>query len=293
MFNTLGTPNNLAIWDFLNQQKVPQLFVATGASDWGKRHQGAPVHDRLAAELRHRGQGLRRLPQEGEAERQGRRALPERRLRQGPAGRLRGGHRGLRHQGRREGDLQRHRPDRLGPGRPARALRCGHVPEHHDAEVLGPGDRDDRQERLEAAAHPQQRRRATRTLVLKPVGLENAKGIVSTGLLQGPAGPRSGRTTPRSRSTTTRSRSTRRSRTPRTRSTCTAGRSRTTMAKALEQMKEPTRDVADGRRAQHGPRAGHDAARQQDPDDAGRRLSRSRRCRSSSSTARTGSSRAT
>ena len=35
MFNTLGTPNNLAIWDFLNQQKVPQLFVATGASAWG------------------------------------------------------------------------------------------------------------------------------------------------------------------------------------------------------------------------------------------------------------------
>src|SRR5215218_6994661 len=36
MFNTLGTPNNLAIWDFLNQQKVPQVYVATGASDWGK-----------------------------------------------------------------------------------------------------------------------------------------------------------------------------------------------------------------------------------------------------------------
>jgi branched-chain amino acid transport system substrate-binding protein len=36
MFNTLGTPNNLAIWDFLNQQKVPQLYVATGASDFGK-----------------------------------------------------------------------------------------------------------------------------------------------------------------------------------------------------------------------------------------------------------------
>ncbi len=36
MFNTLGTPNNLAIWDYLNQQKVPQLYVATGASDWGK-----------------------------------------------------------------------------------------------------------------------------------------------------------------------------------------------------------------------------------------------------------------
>lgn len=35
LFNTLGTPPNTAIWDYLNQQKVPQLFVATGASKWG------------------------------------------------------------------------------------------------------------------------------------------------------------------------------------------------------------------------------------------------------------------
>ncbi len=35
LFNTLGTPNNLAIWDYTNQQKVPQVFVATGASYWG------------------------------------------------------------------------------------------------------------------------------------------------------------------------------------------------------------------------------------------------------------------
>jgi branched-chain amino acid transport system substrate-binding protein len=35
LFNTLGTPNNLAIWDYTNQQKVPQVYVATGASDWG------------------------------------------------------------------------------------------------------------------------------------------------------------------------------------------------------------------------------------------------------------------
>jgi branched-chain amino acid transport system substrate-binding protein len=35
VFNTLGTANNLAIWDYLNQQKVPQLYVATGASDFG------------------------------------------------------------------------------------------------------------------------------------------------------------------------------------------------------------------------------------------------------------------
>ena len=42
LFNTLGTPNNLAIWDYLNEQKVPQLFVATGASDWGEDVEAHP-----------------------------------------------------------------------------------------------------------------------------------------------------------------------------------------------------------------------------------------------------------
>jgi ABC-type branched-subunit amino acid transport system substrate-binding protein len=36
MFNTLGTPTNTAIHRYMNQKKVPQLFVATGASKWGK-----------------------------------------------------------------------------------------------------------------------------------------------------------------------------------------------------------------------------------------------------------------
>src|SRR6185295_440165 len=35
VFNTLGTPTNTMIWDYLNESKVPQLFVATGASKWG------------------------------------------------------------------------------------------------------------------------------------------------------------------------------------------------------------------------------------------------------------------
>jgi branched-chain amino acid transport system substrate-binding protein len=35
LFNTLGTANNVAIWDYANKQKVPQVFVATGASLWG------------------------------------------------------------------------------------------------------------------------------------------------------------------------------------------------------------------------------------------------------------------
>ena len=36
LFNTLGTPNNLAIWDYVNKEKVPHVFVATGASDFGE-----------------------------------------------------------------------------------------------------------------------------------------------------------------------------------------------------------------------------------------------------------------
>src|SRR6516165_4319397 len=34
MASPLGTPTNSAIWHYLNQKKVPQLFVATGATKW-------------------------------------------------------------------------------------------------------------------------------------------------------------------------------------------------------------------------------------------------------------------
>src|SRR5689334_20088165 len=34
-FNTLGTPSNTAIHKYMNSKKVPQLYVATGASKWG------------------------------------------------------------------------------------------------------------------------------------------------------------------------------------------------------------------------------------------------------------------
>src|SRR5437868_12473415 len=34
IFNSLGTPPNSAIQKYMNQKKVPQLFVATGATKW-------------------------------------------------------------------------------------------------------------------------------------------------------------------------------------------------------------------------------------------------------------------
>ena len=35
IFQSLGTPSNTAIHKYMNQKKVPQLFVATGATKWG------------------------------------------------------------------------------------------------------------------------------------------------------------------------------------------------------------------------------------------------------------------
>jgi branched-chain amino acid transport system substrate-binding protein len=35
LFQPLGTPSNSAIWKYMNDKHVPQLFVATGATKWG------------------------------------------------------------------------------------------------------------------------------------------------------------------------------------------------------------------------------------------------------------------
>jgi branched-chain amino acid transport system substrate-binding protein len=42
IFNTLGTNNNLAVRDFLNQSGVPQVFVASGANTWGAEYKKYP-----------------------------------------------------------------------------------------------------------------------------------------------------------------------------------------------------------------------------------------------------------
>ena len=36
LFKTLGTPSNTAIQKYMNMKKTPQLYVATGASKWGR-----------------------------------------------------------------------------------------------------------------------------------------------------------------------------------------------------------------------------------------------------------------
>ncbi len=36
IFNTLGTPGNLVLRPYLNEKKVPQLYISTGATTWGR-----------------------------------------------------------------------------------------------------------------------------------------------------------------------------------------------------------------------------------------------------------------
>ena len=42
MFNSTGTAGSLAVRPYLNQMKVPQLFVATGATTWGRDYATNP-----------------------------------------------------------------------------------------------------------------------------------------------------------------------------------------------------------------------------------------------------------
>ena len=159
LFNTLGTPNNLAIWDYVNEQKVPQAFVATGASNWGADVATHPYttgwQPNYVTEAKIYADYLKKNKENAKVA-----VLYQN---DGFGKDLLGGfekrHRGLRRAGRRQGVLRGDRPDDHLADPQAGGLRRGHVPEHHDAEVLRAGDRDDREERLEAAAHPQQRRR--------------------------------------------------------------------------------------------------------------------------------------
>ncbi len=82
LFSPLGTPSNSAIQKYLNSKKVPQLFVATGATKFGDA-EGLSLDHGLAAALPERRPHLREISHEGEAGRQDRGAVPERRFRQG------------------------------------------------------------------------------------------------------------------------------------------------------------------------------------------------------------------
>ena len=79
----LGTPTHSAVVDFLNDEGVPDMFVSSGSLQWGDDVENRPLHVRLAARLRDRGQDHRPVRRREHARRQGRAVPAGRRLRRG------------------------------------------------------------------------------------------------------------------------------------------------------------------------------------------------------------------
>ena len=95
VFNPLGTPSNTAIQKYLNSKKMPQLFVATGATKWNDP-KNFPWTMGWQPSYQSEAQIYAKWLMKEQARRQGRDPLPERRFRQ----RLPQGHQGrLRRQG--------------------------------------------------------------------------------------------------------------------------------------------------------------------------------------------------
>ena len=188
VFNPLGTPPNSAIQKYMNSKKVPQLFVATGATKWDDP-KDFPWTMGWQPNYQSEAQHLRQVHPEEPSERQDRRALSERRLRQGlpegPEGRP-------RRQGslddRARGDLRDHRADRRHPDRQAEGHRRRRVLQHHHAEVRRAGD----QEGAEIGwkpVHFLNNVSASVGSVIKPAGFENAQDIISAAYLKDPTDP--------------------------------------------------------------------------------------------------------
>ena len=82
LFNTLGTPTNSAIVRYVNQRKVPHLFLSTGADKWGN-YQDTPWTIGWQPSYRTEAQIYTKHMLEQKPNAQARAAVPERRFRQG------------------------------------------------------------------------------------------------------------------------------------------------------------------------------------------------------------------
>ncbi len=138
-------------------QAVPQREEGATAperhrrDDLGARLEEVPVDDRLAARLRARGQDLRTGDRPQQPERQDRRPLPERRLRQGLSPRPGGRSRRQDVEHRRQGGLRGLGARREVADREAARHRRDGVRHLRDAEVHDPVVRDREGARLDAA----------------------------------------------------------------------------------------------------------------------------------------------
>ena len=172
VFNPLGTPSNTAIQKYLNAKKVPQLFVATGATKWND-----PKHFPWTMGWQPSYQSEARIYAKYLMKEK-----PDAKIavlyQNDDFGKdyLKGLKDGLGAKAvddRRRGKLRDLGADDRQPHRQAQGHRRRRLHQHHDAEIRGAGDQEDRRARLEAAADRVQRlglgrqrdasRRASRT----------------------------------------------------------------------------------------------------------------------------------
>ena len=85
IFQPLGTASNAAIQKYMNAKKAPQLFVATGATHFGDNPEDFPWTMGWQPNYQSEGRIYAKYILDTKPDRQDRRAVPERRLRQGPA----------------------------------------------------------------------------------------------------------------------------------------------------------------------------------------------------------------
>ena len=153
--NTLGTACNTAIHKYMNQKKVPQLYVATGASKWGNPKDfpwtmgyQPDYHTEAVIYAKH----ILSTVKDARIAR----ADAERRLRQGLLGRLQGRPRAGGRPGRQARHLRDHRPHGRFAGHPAQGERRQRLLQHRHAQVRRPGDAQGGRHRLAARALRQQ-----------------------------------------------------------------------------------------------------------------------------------------
>ena len=143
IFNSLGTPPNVAIRQYLNDNKVPQLFVATGAAIFADP-QHFPWTIGWQPSYQTEAKIFAKHILEDQAGREDRDPLRERRLRQGLPGRPEGG---PRRRPRRDADqgslLREFGADGRFAGRDLAGFGGRRVPDRGDAQIRRSGDPQD------------------------------------------------------------------------------------------------------------------------------------------------------
>ena len=152
IFASLGTATSAAVRPYLNANKIPQLFVASGASMWDQPRDfpwtmgfqpsyqtEAHIYAQYLLEKHPNGGKIAILYQDDDI-RQGLRQRHQRRARRQDSGRCRGG-------------VQDHRRQRQSTDRHAQGLRRRHLFRRNDPEICRDGDPANRRARLETRAH--------------------------------------------------------------------------------------------------------------------------------------------